>query len=403
MFNRAFYIARQYWRTTFLHRNVLIFALLMPLIFTFVVGSVSVADNETQQAARLAVVDEDDSAGSLALVQGLRASPVFDVQLLERTAALAQIERDESIAALLIPVGFGEALSQNGAAMLDLRTNPLRAQEAQSVEQEVRRAMATMNGMVQAAGIAVSAAEQLGTADPVQRQAAFNSALRQVQAAWATQAPVEVLAVPVTRLSQTAAIPDGFEQSSPGMLVTFSLVFLLNGTLVLIVERQQGTLRRLLVMPMRKAAIMIGKLGGIYVAGLLQAAILIGAGALLFGVPWGQAPVALLVMVLSFAFSITSLGMLIAGVARTYAQANALANILMYAVAALGGAWWPIEIVPGWMQQLARLTPTYWAMQGFQDIIVRGLGLAAVLPSAALLLLFGAVYLSIGLWRFRYE
>ena len=42
-------------------------------------------------------------------------------------------------------------------------------------------------------------------------------------------------------------------------------------------------------------------------------------------------------------------------------------------------------------------------MQDFQDIIVRGLGLAAVLPSAALLLLFGAVYLSIGLWRFRYE
>lgn len=403
MFNRAFYIARQYWRTTFLNRNVLIFLLLMPLIFTFVLGSVLGGDGEAQQKARLAVVDEDGSAGSLALVQGLRTSPVLDVQLLEWTAALAQIEHDESIAALLIPVGFGEALGQDRDAALDLRTNPLRAREAQSVEQEVRGALSTMNGMAQAAAIAVSAAEQLGTGEPVPHEGAFNNALRQVQAAWATQAPVEVLAVPVTRLSQTAAIPDGFEQSSPGMLVTFSLVFLLNGTLVLIVERQQGTLRRLLVMPMRKAAILFGKLGGIYVAGLVQAAILIGAGALLFGVPWGQAPVALLVMVLSFAFSITSLGMLIAGIARTYAQANALANILIYIVAALGGAWWPIEIVPGWMQQVARLTPTYWAMQGFQDIIVRGLGLVAVLPNAALLLLFGAVYLSIGLWRFRYE
>ncbi len=403
MFNRAFYIARQYWRTTFLHRNVLIFALLMPLIFTFVLGSVLGGDSEAQQRAILVVVDEDNSAGSLALVQSLRASPVLDVQLLDRTTALAQTERDEAIAALLIPVGFGEALGQNREAALDLRTNPIRAREAQTVEQELRGAISTMNGMVQAAGIALSAAEQLGTGDPVRREGAFNTALRQVQAAWATQAPVELVAVPVTRLRQTDAIPDGFEQSSPGMLVTFSLVFLLNGTLVLIVERQQGTLRRLLVMPMRKAAIMLGKLGGIYVAGLVQAAILIGAGALLFGVPWGQAPVALLVMVLSFAFSVTSLGMLIAGIARTYAQANALANILMYIIAALGGAWWPIEIVPAWMQQLARLTPTYWAMQGFQDIIVRGLGLAAVLPNATLLLLFGAVYLSIGLWRFRYE
>ena len=70
----------------------------------------------------------------------------------------------------------------------------------------------------------------------------------------------------------------------------------------------------------------------------------------------GWIAVALVVMIVSFAFSITSLGMLVAGVARTYAQANALANILMYSIAALGGAWWPIEIVPSWMQQLARLT-----------------------------------------------
>ncbi len=400
MFTRALVIARHYWRTTFLRRNVLIFALLMPLIFTFVLGSV-MGRQEEKQAASLVVVDEDGSTGAQALVARLRRSPAIEVQLLDRAPALAQVEGDKAIAALVIPAGFGSTLAPGGQTTLDLRTNPIRVQEAQAVEQEVRSALSELEGMAAAASLAGRAEAELGGGEPT--AGAFEANLAQVQAVWATQAPVQVAVSSVTRLEQATAGANGFEQSSPGMLVTFSLVFLLNGTLVLIVERQQGTLRRLLVMPMPKATIMLGKLGGIYVAGLVQAAILIGAGALLFKVPWGQAPLALLVMVLSFGFSITSLGMLIAGAARTYGQANALANILMYTVAALGGAWWPIEITPAWMQQLARLTPTYWAMQGFQDIIVRGLGLAAVLPDAFMLLLFGAVFLAIGLWRFRYE
>ena len=100
---------------------------------------------------------------------------------------------------------------------------------------------------------------------------------------------------------------------------------------------------------------------------------------------------------------IPTLGMLIAGLARTYAQANALANILMYSVAAFGGAWWPIEVTPQWMQQAAQITPTYWAMQGFQDIVTRGLGLQAVLPEAAVLTGMGLFFLALGAWRFRYE
>ena len=126
-------------------------------------------------------------------------------------------------------------------------------------------------------------------------------------------------------------------------------------------------------------------------------------GQFAFGVNWGQAPLALVLLLLAFSFSLTSLGMLIAGVAKTYAQADALASILMYSIAALGGAWWPIEITPEWMQRVAQLTPTYWAMQGFNDIITRGLGVQAVLPEAIMLLVFGVIYLSVGVWRFRYE
>jgi ABC-2 type transport system permease protein len=162
-------------------------------------------------------------------------------------------------------------------------------------------------------------------------------------------------------------------------------------------------LSRLLIMPVRKVAVLTGKLSGVFVTGILQIIILIVAGAYLFSVPWGQSPLALALLILAFAFAITSLGMLMAALTRTPAQANSLNTIIVLAMASLGGAWWPLEIVPQWMQTLGRLFPTSWAMTGFHDIITRGLGVTAVLPEVAVLLAYGVLFLAIGAWRFRYE
>ena len=213
--------------------------------------------------------------------------------------------------------------------------------------------------------------------------------------------PVRVVVEAAGNAPPAAEHPTGFSQSSPGMLVTFGLASIMAGAITLLLERQSGTLRRLITAPLTRWAVMGGKLGGVMTAGVIQAAILIVAGAALFRVDWGQAPLALAVMVLTFAFSVSGLGMAIAGLARTYAQANALSQILTYSTAALGGAWWPIEITPAWMQKLAQITPAYWAMRGFQDIIVRGQGLPAVLPCAAVLTAMGIVFLAVGLTRFR--
>jgi ABC-2 type transport system permease protein len=213
--------------------------------------------------------------------------------------------------------------------------------------------------------------------------------------------PVVVIAAAAGNAPPQTRTADGFSQSSPGMLVTFGLVSIMSAAITLLLERQSGTLRRLLVAPLARWSVMGGKLGGVMAVGVVQAAILILAGALLFRVEWGQAPLALAVMVGAFVFSVSGLGMAIAGIARTYAQANALSQILTYSTAALGGAWWPIDVVPGWMERLAMITPAYWAMRGFQDIIVREQGLAAVMPEAGVLVAMGAVFLAVGLSRFR--
>jgi ABC-2 type transport system permease protein len=70
---------------------------------------------------------------------------------------------------------------------------------------------------------------------------------------------------------------------------------------------------------------------------------------------------------------------------------------------ALGGAWWPFEITPPAYQTVAKAIPTTWAMLGFKAVIVRGAGVADVLPYAGVLLGFAVVFFAAGIWRFRFE
>jgi ABC-2 type transport system permease protein len=187
------------------------------------------------------------------------------------------------------------------------------------------------------------------------------------------------------------------------MLVMYALFFTFGGGASLLVERDEGTLRRLMVMPMGKWTILTGKLLGIFLGALVQMAIMVLAGQFAFGVRWGQDPAALTAMLLAYGFTGTALGVMVAALVKTPAQANAAGTISIMALASLGGAWWPIEIVPQWMQSLALGLPTGWAMRGFHDIITRGLDLNAILLEMGVLLGFGLLFLVVGVLRFKYE
>lgn len=58
-------------------------------------------------------------------------------------------------------------------------------------------------------------------------------------------------------------------------------------------------------------------------------------------------------------------------------------------LAALGGIWVPLEILPRMMTSIANLTPLYWSFNGINNLFVRGQGLVSTLPSIGLLMVFG--------------
>ena len=410
MLRKALQIARLYLRTTFRERSVYIFSFLMPLLFTFVLGLAisGTGGGEGATSWPLDVVNDDAGALGGNLVMRLGADSVLDVSLVNRETALSEMEEGEAAAALLIPTDFSAILLDGQSISLEFHANADTAFQAQIVEQAVLAATAQLSGSLSAAELSVRVADRVGlfTSDSAESAPAtyLDDAFAAAEARWAAGAPVMVEVEQATRIrTEEVAIPDGVQQTSPGMTVGFAMYLTTTGGSALILEREQCTLRRLIVMPMHRATILLGKLLGIYFAVIIQMAILILAGAFLFGVSWGQSPAALVLIVLSFALTSASLGMLMAALARTYDQADALRTILVMSLASLGGAWWPLEIVPEWMQVLGHALPTAWAMDGFHDIITRGLGVEAVLPEVGVLIGFAALFLLIGVWRFRYE
>ena len=407
MFKKALDITWLYLKMTYSSRSILIFQLLLPVLFTFMVGQGTGGfdgPSSTTVTWPLAVANEDNGRLGTALVETLSADPNLEVITVAASEAETAVTDDDAVAALIIPADFSQQLANGRQPALDFYSDPADVQEVQPVEQAVLSAASQLGGAVTAASLSRDVAAELGLfAQDVTEADYFAAAVAEAQTAW--QNPPTAVQINEDEIVVTTdnVIPQGINQSSPGMMAMFATFTMVGGAVVLLEERQAGTLRRLLVMPIRKSTILLGKLLGILVSGIIQTLILILFGALAFGVPWGSAPLALAVIVVAFSLAITALGLMFAALTKTLAQANALSTIVVLSIAALGGAWWPLDIVPGWMQTLGRLSPISWAMDGFHDIITRGLGVTAVLPEAGILLAFTAVFLAVGVWRFRYE
>jgi ABC-type multidrug transport system permease subunit len=141
-------------------------------------------------------------------------------------------------------------------------------------------------------------------------------------------------------------------------------------SVTLLVERDAGTLRRLLVAAIDRRAVLLGKFLLCMVMGLLQLVILFGVGELVFAVGTFRDPLTLLVLALTWTLCATSFGMLVAAWAKTQKQAEGLSTLLILVFAAIGGCWFPIQIadLPLAANIVTHATPTYWAMSAFQGM-----------------------------------
>ena len=386
----------------FAERSTLLFFFILPLIFTAILG-VSFGGNgdpDADQRFVVPVIDLDQTGLSAELITELENSEVVRPEIATREDADQSLKDGEVAAILVIEAGFEDKVLSGNPTELELIKSP-NDPNTLAIEQAIYTASGRVGNVISAALGSVDAAEHISPfADDATEQTYFENSLELAKDMMNTPAvESEITQAPEAPRTSFSA----FELSSAGQLVTWTLITLLGASEVFVNERLGGTLRRLLSTPTQKATVLSGKITGRLGMGLLQMAVLIIGGGVLFKINWGKSPLALAMVVFAFGLAAVALGVMLGAFAKTRSQASGLTVMFSMVMAALGGAWWQLEITPPIYQKVVQILPSTWAMKGFNEVLVLGGGPSDVLLPFTVLLGFAVIFFAIGVRRLRFE
>lgn len=401
---RMLAIARLNLLELFRDRGELVGVIVLPLMLTWVFGT-AFGSQGVERALEVPVADLDGSRYSRQIVELLDATPGFDAAPFAEDEARTLVADGDAPVALVIPEGFGSAVESGEKATLETVRSP-GSQNGQAAVEVVEGAASRVAANAEAARAVMPLLAESSPAAPAPaEQPAFGELYDLADGYWEPEPPVGVSAERVAASRERAAELEAPSntQYSLGFTVFFVFMTALGSAGGVLEDRELGTLRRILAAPARRFEVLGGKVLGVAAVSAFEAAILVGLGALVFRVPWGADPLAVGLVLLSLVLAATGLGVMVSALVRTRGQMSALGPVLSTALAMLGGCYWPLEITTPFMQQLARFTPTGWAMIGLKDVVARGGGFEAALLPSGILLAFAAVAIGVGVTRLRLE
>lgn len=184
-----------------------------------------------------------------------------------------------------------------------------------------------------------------------------------------------------------------FALTSAQNVVLFTFITALTSAALLVRARETGVLRRALTAPVSAASIVVGLGAGWLALALVQTAIIIAIGAFAFGVDWGN-PLAATVLVLLFALVGAGAGLLLGSMIDSENTAGAASAPVALVLAAIGGCMVPVEVFPESLRTVSMMTPHYWALESWKELMFDGAGLADIAPQLGVLLGFAVVLLT---------
>jgi len=384
----------------FASKSELLFFIILPIVFTFLLAGGTPSGNEDNRI-QLLVVDESKTAVSQQIITKLESSTAVRPEVLTRAEAQKQFNDRRADAVFIIPAGIDIATLQSGSAQVDLLQQPNNI-NATVAERAILTAIRSVSSAVSAAQNAVKQRESIQPfASEAEKQTYFASSLALAQSIQ-KDAP-ERVTVTEGNTKENKIDYDPRANSSAGQLITWVFIPLFGISALFAFERQQGTLRRLLTTPSRKATFLLGTISGQVAVALIQMLLLVAFGVLVMKLNWGREPLALFVLLFASALAAAAIGTTMGTFIKTEGQASGLSIMFGMVFALMGGCWYPLELFPPAIQNVVKIIPTTWAMQGMLDLGLRGGGLMDILPEVGVLLGFAVIFFSVGVLRFRYE
>jgi ABC-2 type transport system permease protein len=386
------------------------FLLVMPIFFTLVFGFAFGGSTTEDEDPRISVgfINHDNDRMGQVLYDLINVSEVIRPDLLEEEPALeslfSMVERDEIAAVVILPEGYSESLVSGENPMLRLILKPDTAAGA-AIQNSLSATLSRLRYSFTAAEFSAQIASQyFNFNDEETRKNTFDSSFIMAVDLW-QDPPIKITATHSGNHEKIGVeeTENAFTHSSPGMMVQFALAGLISAAEILVLERKSGSLRRLLTTTTSRVEIILGHLFAMFLLILSQFTILISFAQFFLGVNYFSAPLATLVITITTTLFAASMGLLIGILAKTPELVIIFSLIPMFILSGLGGAWVPLEFTNETFQTIGHFTPLAWAMDGFQNIIIRGMGIESVWIPALVLLGFASVCISLAFWRFKLE
>lgn len=368
------------------------FLLIMPILFTFLFGyAFGGFGGGGDSRLPVGYLSQDDHWVSDALHELLSESELIS---LEENVFLSQADLEQRVAdgdlaaVIIVPDGYGRAMLKNKSARLIVIADS-DSSAWTSIEAELLKISSRLDSAVRTATII----ERLDA-----ERMPFDYAFKQSLAAW-NDPPIAVTETKSPAVEKTSDSGAALAHTAPGMMLQFAIAGLLTAAQIIVTERKSRTLQRLLTTSTRRIDVALGHFLAIFLLIFTQFLILITFGQLALKVDYLRVPAATLLVAFSSALCISSLGLLIGIVAQSEEQAISFSLIPMFVFSGLGGAWVPLEITGETFRAIGHVSPVAWGMDGFENIVARGLGFDSVLLPAAALMGYALLFFSLAVWR----
>jgi ABC-2 type transport system permease protein len=345
-------------------------ALFVPVAMLFIFGW---AINTDVKHVPTAVFDQSGSVEARTLLEGLANSQYFDLSIwVGSTRELTRlIDKGTAKVGIVIPPDFARQLARRQASVQiivdasdpQVATSAMNAATALAADRSLRLLAQTLEGTVLRDG-----------SPPLDFRVR----------AWYNPDLVSAIFI------------------VPGLIGALLMQTTITAMAVSIVrERERGTLEALVVSPIRRWELLVGKIAPNLMTAYGQMTMALIVARFVFDVPIRGSLPLLYALSLAFMFGTLGVGIFISAAARTVPQAMQLAFLTFLPSIYLSGLLFPIEGMPRGAQIVAHVIPLTYFLRIVRGIILKGIGLDYLWPELLPLLAFGAVVFTLSVFRFR--
>ena len=381
----VYVIARKDLTELFRNRLGLIMLMLMPIFMMSMVSFVF-PSNQSLGKVTLAVANEDQVTGltkgqvstSELIVTYLNRIDNFTItKLTSMDEVKEMILRGEVEGGVVIPANFTASLKtgrQGTIIYVTDQTNP------------------QMSAILQSAITAIF--QQIGTAIAEQRVEALSPSTRN---------PLAV--VQPLKVESEGAVPGNFsyfEFMAPGLIAMNVMMSVMTGLPAAIShEREIGTLDGLMVSPINRLSIILGKTFAQTIRGLLQGTLILTIAVMFFGLTiQGSLPLIFALLLLDV-FSFVGIGIVITSFAKDQETATMMMMTIIFPMMFMSGVFFPVQQMPWYMQSFSKLIPLSYATSALRKVMVLGAGIPAITTEIAILVAFGVIFTAIAIPTFK--